>query len=184
MEKYKSYGALSKTTHFLSVFCGTGVVQQRTEAQAGVVQDGLSGLMSCDDRVGDYFFLPLPPCCSTHSHTYKRRGKVSTYLLNDLRALVRAMQENRDSRTTVSSLNRSNLRHRFHITTSTTPSIKIKLLEHIPHLPQLFHCFQPRPSFPLSPRRVNACLRQLKERRADPRKGKGSTSNNNNKKLK
>ena len=41
MEKYKKYGILSKTTHFLSVFCEAGVVQQRTEAQAGMVQDGL-----------------------------------------------------------------------------------------------------------------------------------------------
>ena len=40
VEKYKNYGTLSKTTHFLSVFCEAGVVQQCTEAQAGVVQDG------------------------------------------------------------------------------------------------------------------------------------------------
>ena len=32
---------LSKTTHFLSVFFELGVVQQCTEAQAGVVPDGL-----------------------------------------------------------------------------------------------------------------------------------------------
>ena len=42
MEKYKSYGTLSETTHFLSVFCGAGVVQQCTEAQAGVDQDGFN----------------------------------------------------------------------------------------------------------------------------------------------
>ena len=42
MEKYKNYGTLGKTTHFLSVFCEAGVVQQCTEAQAGVVQDGLT----------------------------------------------------------------------------------------------------------------------------------------------
>ena len=50
MEKYKSYGTLSKTTHFLSVFCEAGVVQQCTEAgvvqqcteaEAGVVQEAL-----------------------------------------------------------------------------------------------------------------------------------------------
>ena len=41
VEKYKNYGTLSKTTHFLSVFCEAGVVQQCTEAQAGVVQNGL-----------------------------------------------------------------------------------------------------------------------------------------------
>ena len=35
MGKYKSYGTLSETTH------EAGVVQQCTEAQAGVVQDGL-----------------------------------------------------------------------------------------------------------------------------------------------
>ena len=42
MEKYKSYGTLGKTTHFLSVFCEVGVVQQCTVAQAGVVWDGLT----------------------------------------------------------------------------------------------------------------------------------------------
>ena len=42
VEKYKSYGTLSKTTHFLSVFCEAGVAQQCTEAQASVVQDELS----------------------------------------------------------------------------------------------------------------------------------------------
>ena len=41
VQKYTSYGALSKTIHFLSVFCEAGVVQQSTEAQAGVVQDEL-----------------------------------------------------------------------------------------------------------------------------------------------
>ena len=41
MGKYKSYGTLSKTTHFLSVFCEADVVQQCAESQAGVVQDGL-----------------------------------------------------------------------------------------------------------------------------------------------
>ena len=39
-EKYKSYGILSKTTHFLSVFCEECVVQQCTEPHAGVVQYG------------------------------------------------------------------------------------------------------------------------------------------------
>ena len=39
--KYKSDGTLSKTNHFHHVFCETGVVQQYTEAQAGMVQDGL-----------------------------------------------------------------------------------------------------------------------------------------------
>ena len=29
---------MSETTHFLSVFCEAGVVQQCTEAQAGMVQ--------------------------------------------------------------------------------------------------------------------------------------------------
>ena len=41
MEKYKSFGTLSETTHFLSLFCEADVVQQNTEAQAGPVQDGL-----------------------------------------------------------------------------------------------------------------------------------------------
>ena len=40
VEKYESYGTSSKTTHFLSVFCEVDVVQQCTEAQAGVVQNG------------------------------------------------------------------------------------------------------------------------------------------------
>ena len=40
VEKYKSCGTLSNATHFLSVFCEACVVQQCTEAQAGVVQDG------------------------------------------------------------------------------------------------------------------------------------------------
>ena len=44
VEKYKSYGTLSKTTHFLSVFCEASVVQQCTEAQAGLVHDGLKTL--------------------------------------------------------------------------------------------------------------------------------------------
>ena len=35
-------GTMSTTTHFLSVFCEEGVIQQCTEAQAGVVQDGLT----------------------------------------------------------------------------------------------------------------------------------------------
>ena len=39
VEKHKSHGTLSKTAHFLSVFCEVSVVQQCTEAQAGVVQD-------------------------------------------------------------------------------------------------------------------------------------------------
>ena len=42
MEKYKSYGTSSQTTHFLGVFCGASEVQRCTEAQAGVVQDGLT----------------------------------------------------------------------------------------------------------------------------------------------
>ena len=41
VEKYKSYGTLSKSIHFLSVFCEADVVQQCTEAQTGLVQDGL-----------------------------------------------------------------------------------------------------------------------------------------------
>ena len=41
-EKYKSYGTLSKTTHFHNVFCEVGVVQQCTEAQADKVQDGFN----------------------------------------------------------------------------------------------------------------------------------------------
>ena len=41
MDKYKSYGTLSKTIHFLSVFCEVDVVQQCTVVQAGMVQDGL-----------------------------------------------------------------------------------------------------------------------------------------------
>ena len=40
VKKYKSYGILSETTHFLSVFCEAGVVQQCTETQASLVQDG------------------------------------------------------------------------------------------------------------------------------------------------
>ena len=43
--KYKSCGTLSKTTHFLHVLCEGGVVQLCTEAQTGVVQDGLKGFM-------------------------------------------------------------------------------------------------------------------------------------------
>ena len=38
--------ALIKTTHFLRVFCEAGVVKQGTEAQARVVQDGLSCLFT------------------------------------------------------------------------------------------------------------------------------------------
>ena len=41
VEKYKSNGTLRKTTHFLSVFCEAGVVQQCTETQAGMVKDGV-----------------------------------------------------------------------------------------------------------------------------------------------
>ena len=41
VEKYRRYGTLSKTTHFLSVFREVDVAQQGTEVQAGVVQDGL-----------------------------------------------------------------------------------------------------------------------------------------------
>ena len=44
VEKYKSYGTLSKTTHFLSMVCEAGVVQQCTDTQAGIVQDGLKPL--------------------------------------------------------------------------------------------------------------------------------------------
>ena len=46
MGKYKSYGTLSKTTHFLSVFCEAGVVQLCTEAQAEEIQDGLKAVTS------------------------------------------------------------------------------------------------------------------------------------------
>ena len=42
VEKYKSYVTLSMTTHFLSAFCEASVVQQCTEAQAGMVQEGLT----------------------------------------------------------------------------------------------------------------------------------------------
>ena len=38
VEEYKSQGALSKTTHFLSMFCEAGVVQQCTEEQADTFQ--------------------------------------------------------------------------------------------------------------------------------------------------
>ena len=41
VEKYKSCETLSKTLHFLCVFCEAGVVQQCTKAQLGVVQEGL-----------------------------------------------------------------------------------------------------------------------------------------------
>ena len=41
VEKYQSYWTLSKTTHFLSVICEVHVVQQCTEAQAGMVPEGL-----------------------------------------------------------------------------------------------------------------------------------------------
>ena len=41
VEIYVSYRTLSKTTHFLSVFCEECVVQQCTEPHAGVVQYGL-----------------------------------------------------------------------------------------------------------------------------------------------
>ena len=34
VEKYKRYGTLSKITHFLSVFCEAGMVQQCTEAES------------------------------------------------------------------------------------------------------------------------------------------------------
>ena len=47
MEKYKSYGTLSKTTNFSSVFCGVGVFQQCTEAQAGVVKEELISVPDC-----------------------------------------------------------------------------------------------------------------------------------------
>ena len=75
MEKYKSYGTLSKTTHFLSVFCEVDVVQQCTEAQAGMVLDGLNKAKlspetfwqgPCSRRLGegDYIFKFL----MLHSH--------------------------------------------------------------------------------------------------------------------
>ena len=41
VEKYKNYGILSKTTHFLSVFYGADTVQRCTESQRVVVRDGL-----------------------------------------------------------------------------------------------------------------------------------------------
>ena len=40
-EKYISYTTSNKTTHFRSVLCEAGVVQQCTEEQAGLVQDRL-----------------------------------------------------------------------------------------------------------------------------------------------
>ena len=43
-EKYKSYGTLNKTT------CEVGVVQQCTEAQAGLVQDGLMDASMAPNR--------------------------------------------------------------------------------------------------------------------------------------
>ena len=52
VDKYKSYGTLSKTTHFLSVFCKADAVQQCTEAKAGMVQDGLKETL-----------LPCALCC-------------------------------------------------------------------------------------------------------------------------
>ena len=41
LQRNKCYVILSKTTHFLSVFCEVGVVKQCTKAQAGVAQDRL-----------------------------------------------------------------------------------------------------------------------------------------------
>ena len=41
VEKYRSYGTLSNSLRFLSLFCKAGVVQLSTEAQAVMVQDGL-----------------------------------------------------------------------------------------------------------------------------------------------
>ena len=46
VEKYKRHGTLSTTTHVLHMFCEKGVAQQCTEAQVGVVQDGLRQKMS------------------------------------------------------------------------------------------------------------------------------------------
>ena len=40
VEKYKRYETLSKTTHFLSAFSEASGVQQWTETEAGLVQDG------------------------------------------------------------------------------------------------------------------------------------------------
>ena len=42
VEKYKIYGTLSKTIHCLNALCEARMVQECTEAQTGVVQDGLS----------------------------------------------------------------------------------------------------------------------------------------------
>ena len=50
MEKYKSYGTLSKTTQFPSVFCEAGVVQQYTEAQASVVQAKMGKVNTEEER--------------------------------------------------------------------------------------------------------------------------------------
>ena len=47
VDEYKSYGTLSKTTHFLTVFCGAGMVQKCREAQTGMVQDGLTPFNLC-----------------------------------------------------------------------------------------------------------------------------------------
>ena len=49
-KKYKSFGTLSKTTHFPSVVCEADVVQQCTEAQAGMVRNGLTPF--CFDTEG------------------------------------------------------------------------------------------------------------------------------------
>ena len=54
--KYKSYGTLSKTTRFLSVFCEADVVQQCTEAQAGVVQDGSTKTINRPKNLCDSIF--------------------------------------------------------------------------------------------------------------------------------
>ena len=45
-EKYKSY--VSKTSHFLVVFCETGMVLQCTEAQAGMVQGWIKDEVGCE----------------------------------------------------------------------------------------------------------------------------------------
>ena len=50
VERHKSYGTLSKTTHFFSVLCEAGVAQQCTEAQVGMAQDGLKDVLPHKDR--------------------------------------------------------------------------------------------------------------------------------------
>ena len=72
VEKYKSYGTLSKTTQFLRVFCETGVVQQCPEAQAGVVQDGLKKKNACMHRE-----TKIASIFSKKFHSPKKKKKIS-----------------------------------------------------------------------------------------------------------